>query len=42
MARTTLRQKGPVTLLAQIREALHVEDGDEIEFEITPDGAACS
>jgi antitoxin PrlF len=38
MARTTLRQKGQITLPAQIREALHVEDGDEIEFEITPDG----
>jgi AbrB family looped-hinge helix DNA binding protein len=41
MARTTLRRKGQITLPAQIREALHVEDGDEIEFEITPD-AACS
>jgi antitoxin PrlF len=38
MARTTLRQKGQITLPAEIREALHVEDGDEIEFELTPDG----
>ena len=22
----------------EIREALHIEDGDEIEFELTPDG----
>ena len=36
--RTTLRQKGQITLPAEIREALHVEDGDEIEFELTSDG----
>jgi antitoxin PrlF len=38
MTRTTLRQKGQITLPAEIRDALHVEDGDEIEFELTPDG----
>jgi antitoxin PrlF len=38
MTRTTLRQKGQITLPAEIREALHIEDGDEIEFELTPDG----
>lgn len=38
MTRTTLRQKGQITLPVEIREALHVEDGDEIEFEIRPDG----
>ena len=38
MMRTTLRQKGQITLPAEIREALHVEDGDEIEFELTSDG----
>jgi antitoxin PrlF len=38
MTRTTLRQKGQITLPADIREALHLEDGDEIEFELTPDG----
>jgi antitoxin PrlF len=38
MTRTTLRQKGQITLPAEIREALHVEDGDEIEFELMPDG----
>jgi AbrB family looped-hinge helix DNA binding protein len=38
MARTTLRQKGQITLPSAIRGALHVEPGDEIEFELTPDG----
>jgi antitoxin PrlF len=38
MSRTTLRQKGQITLPAEIRDALHVEDGDEIEFELTSDG----
>jgi antitoxin PrlF len=38
MTRTTLRQKGQITLPPEIREALRVEDGDEIEFELTPDG----
>jgi AbrB family looped-hinge helix DNA binding protein len=38
MTRTTLRQKGQITLPAEIRDALHIEDGDEIEFELTPDG----
>lgn len=38
MTRTTLRQKGQITLPAEIRDALHLEDGDEIEFELTSDG----
>lgn len=38
MTRTTLRQKGQITLPAEVRSALHVEDGDEIEFEITESG----
>jgi AbrB family looped-hinge helix DNA binding protein len=38
MTRTTLRQKGQITLPAEVREALHVEDGDEIEFQVTEDG----
>ena len=38
MTRTRLRQKGQITLPAEVREALQVEDGDEIEFELTPDG----
>ena len=38
MTRTTLRPKGQITLPAEIRDALHVEDGDEIEFELAPDG----
>jgi antitoxin PrlF len=38
MTRTTLRQKGQITLPAEVRNALHVEDGDEIEFEVTEQG----
>jgi len=37
MARTTLRSKGQLTLPAEVRAALQVEDGDEIEFEIVDD-----
>jgi antitoxin PrlF len=37
MARTTLRGKGQLTLPAEVRAALHVEDGDEIEFEVVDD-----
>ncbi|MBA2324801.1 MAG: AbrB/MazE/SpoVT family DNA-binding domain-containing protein [Pseudonocardiales bacterium] len=39
MARTTLRSKGQITLPPEVRAALHVEDGDEIEFEVTDTGA---
>jgi len=38
MTRTTLRQKGQITVPAEVREALHIEDGDEVEFEIMSDG----
>lgn len=38
MTRTTLRQKGQLTLPAEVRNALHVEEGDEIEFEVVDDG----
>jgi AbrB family looped-hinge helix DNA binding protein len=38
MTRTTLRQKGQLTLPAEVRNALHVEEGDEIEFEVIDDG----
>jgi antitoxin PrlF len=36
--RSTLRDKGQVTLPAPVREALHIEAGDEIEFIVTVDG----
>ena len=38
MSRATLRSKGQVTLPSDIREALHIEDGDDIEFSIGDDG----
>ena len=34
MSRTTLRPKGQITLPADVRAALGVEEGDEVEFEI--------
>jgi len=37
MARTTLRSKGQLTLPSEVRSALQVEDGDEIEFEFVDD-----
>lgn len=37
-ARATLRSKGQVTLPNEVRAALKVEDGDELEFELV-DGA---
>jgi len=38
MARTTLRAKGQITLPDDIRKAAHLEDGDLLEAELTPDG----
>jgi AbrB family looped-hinge helix DNA binding protein len=38
VTRTTLRNKGQVTLPAEVREALHVDEGDELEFEVTEPG----
>lgn len=38
MARSRLRDRGQVTLPSDVREALQVEEGDDIEFEITPNG----
>ncbi len=38
MARTTLRAKGQLTLPDDIRKAGHLEEGDLLEVEITPDG----
>lgn len=36
LARATLRDKAQVTLPADVREALHVEAGDELEFAVDP------
>lgn len=38
MARATLRPKGQLTLPVQVRDALHVAEGDEIEFEVAEGG----
>jgi antitoxin PrlF len=38
VTRTTLRSKGQVTLPAEIREALHINEGDELEFEVIEPG----
>ncbi len=36
--RTTLRNKGQVTLPAEVREALRIDEGDELEFEFVEPG----
>ena len=38
MTRTTLRAKGQLTLPDDIRKAAHLETGDLLEAELTPDG----
>jgi antitoxin PrlF len=38
VARTTLRAKGQITLPDDIRKAAHLEEGDLLEAELTPDG----
>jgi AbrB family looped-hinge helix DNA binding protein len=38
VARTTLRAKGQLTLPDDIRRAGHLEEGDLLEVEITPEG----
>jgi AbrB family looped-hinge helix DNA binding protein len=37
-SRSTLRDRGQLTLPAEVREALHVEPGDEIEFVVDERG----
>lgn len=37
MSRTTLRSRGQVTLPADVRRALHVDEGDDIAFTVTDD-----
>jgi AbrB family looped-hinge helix DNA binding protein len=38
MSRAVVRAKGQVTLPREVRDALHVKEGDDIRFEITDDG----
>ena len=38
MPKTVLRSKGQLTLPNEIRTAAHLEEGDPIEVELTPDG----
>jgi AbrB family looped-hinge helix DNA binding protein len=38
MSRATLRSRGQLTLPPDVRQVLHVKDGDEIEFTVEADG----
>jgi antitoxin PrlF len=38
MSIITLRKKGQVTLPREVREAVHLEEGDPIEVELTSEG----
>ncbi len=38
MARATLRARGQITLPDDVRRAAHLEDGDLLEVEVTPEG----
>lgn len=38
VARVQLRRKSQVTLPAEVRAALHVDEGDELEFAVDDDG----
>ena len=38
MARTVLRPKGQITLPQEVRDALHIAEGDDVEFVVTDDG----
>lgn len=35
---TTIRSKGQITIPRLIRQALGVEEGDQVEFDVMPDG----
>jgi AbrB family looped-hinge helix DNA binding protein len=38
MSISIVRGKGQITLPREIREAAHIEEGDPVQFEMTPDG----
>lgn len=38
MARTVLRPKGQLTLPQEVRDALRISEGDDVEFVVTDDG----
>lgn len=38
MATTNLRSKGQITIPADIRRAVHLQEGDPVEVELVPDG----
>ncbi|MGI9004324.1 MAG: AbrB/MazE/SpoVT family DNA-binding domain-containing protein [Pseudonocardia sp.] len=38
MNRVVLRPKGQVTLPREVREALHIEEGDDVLFTVTENG----
>ncbi len=38
MSTSRVRAKGQITLPRDIREAAHIEEGDPIGFELTPEG----
>jgi antitoxin PrlF len=38
VGRAQVRKKNQVTLPAEVREALHVSEGDEVTFTVLPDG----
>ena len=38
MPKTVLRDKGQITIPAEIRKAAHLEEGDQVEVAMTADG----
>ncbi len=38
MPRTEVRAKGQITIPAEVREQVHLEEGDSVVFEVTPEG----
>ena len=38
MVRAKLRERGQITLPAEVRTALHIAEGDEVHFEVTEHG----
>lgn len=38
MTRAVVRRKGQITLPQEIREALHVDEGDDVAFTLTDEG----